>query len=122
MTEELCRKRVHPDAWSSHECGRKVVEDGLCKLHLSARNRRRAKDAEYEKKMERGNALQEEAKELSAKLGIEVTADYSVFGAGRGSYTGDFTVPGDWLRALCSGLDAAVFVGLRNQVDSETQS
>lgn len=38
---ETCEVDVW-DGWHSHPCGRKIKEDGLCGLHLSAKGRREA--------------------------------------------------------------------------------
>lgn len=99
-TAPTCSERVNRgDArWSKFEpCGRPVKEDGLCGLHLGARNRRAEKAKKGREERERGVRIRDEAEALGAALGITVTAHYR---GGQGYYDGNFVVPGDWLRAL----------------------
>lgn len=98
---KLCSEKVNrgDSRWSNFQpCGRVAVEDGLCSLHLNVRKRRAAKEAERQTRRARGDNLVAEAEALSRQLGIGVRADYWPWGKGGGHYTGDFTVPGDWLR------------------------
>ena len=86
--------------WTNFEpCGREAVEDGLCKIHLKVRERRQASTNAYLARQERGIRLLDEADALSKRLGIEVKAYYNPYFGSNGDYTGDFVVPGDWLRA-----------------------
>ena len=97
-TAAVCQESVTPKGshWSwSHPCGRPVVEDGLCKLHLGVKKRREEKNRRWNDEREKERAIRIEAERLSAHLGVLVTAYYD----GR-RYDGRFVVPGDWLRAL----------------------
>lgn len=100
MSEHLCTVTVNRGSgrWSNYQpCGRAVERDGKCKLHLCVDERRREADKKWKDKMAFGNRIQAEAKDLTARLGFKVTAEYSSLG--KGGYTGNFVVPGDWLRA-----------------------
>jgi hypothetical protein len=80
-------------------CGRKAVEDGLCKLHLRVRDQRAAKDAEYRERVDFGDRMQAEAERLSERLGVPVRADYNALSRPSG-YTGRMIVPRDWLAQI----------------------
>ena len=101
MSEMKCSETVNRNGgnsrWTNFQpCGRIAVKDGLCSLHLRVRDKQAEKAAAYQAKERRARALIDEAEALSKRLGIEVKADYSWMSRG---YTGNFTVPGDWLRA-----------------------
>ena len=86
--------------WTNFQpCGREAVEDGLCKIHLKVRERRQASTDAYLARQERGERLASEAEEMSSRLGIDVRPHYNPHLGRHGDYTGDFIVPGDWLRA-----------------------
>lgn len=96
-----CTKIVRRgDSWrpNSQPCGKPVKGEGLCGLHLAARNRRIENDRKMRDKWARDKELQEEADALGAALGTHVAAHYNSVGKGR--YDGRFVVDGDWLRAL----------------------
>lgn len=99
MTEGTCAVQVNRSGstrWSHYEeCGRAIERDGKCKMHLRHLEKARDKEAARIAKRDRGEALQNEALTLSEMLGFIVTADYSW---SRNDYTGNFVVPGDWLR------------------------
>ena len=80
-------------------CGRKIERDGKCKMHLRVEERRRERDEERKKEWDRSRALDTEAKILSEKLGVCVSAHYDSFSR---RHTGDFIVEGDWLRSRAS--------------------
>ena len=76
-------------------CGRPAVEDGLCKLHLRVRDKRRAKADAYDEKRKQGEVYRQEASDLSKRLGLDVRPHFSWQTS---EYTGDFVVPRDWLK------------------------
>ena len=77
-------------------CGKPVKASGLCGLHLAAQNRADKNYLARMAKWQRYEELQAEAKRLSKILGVTVTVN---FGFNR-QVTGEFVVPGDWLRAI----------------------
>ena len=75
----LCSEFVNRGSgrWINFQpCGRKAVEDGLCKIHLRARNRQREKNDALTEKFRRMRRLEQEAKQLGRKLGIKVEPEY----------------------------------------------
>ena len=94
VVEATCQKIVRGD-WSSHRCGRPIKSDGLCGIHLAAENRKLANEQKRQEEKQRDDAIRAEAEVIGQKLGIAVTADYTY----SGSCTGDFVVPGEWLRS-----------------------
>jgi hypothetical protein len=97
---EVSVNRSGSSRWSRFEpCGMPIERDGKCKIHLRVDERRAAKDREYAEKRDCADALQREATTLSAALGIDVNAYFNPYAKGGGNYTGDFVVPGDWLRS-----------------------
>ena len=101
---ETCKERVNrgDSRWSNFaECGRAVKKDGLCGIHLAARDRRAKKDESQREKERRGDQLRREANALSDHLGIAIEANYAYnFGGAMGQYDGRFIVPGEWLREI----------------------
>lgn len=100
MSDNLCTENVdrgHGRWTNLQKCGRPAVEDGLCKLHLRVRDRRRAKNDEHGKMMQRNEELKEEAGRLTERLGVTVQPHYS-WQASR--YTEHMVVPLDWIRDL----------------------
>lgn len=100
-----CRKEIirGQGYWIRREqCGRKLApQRDICKMHVNQEERRKEFDEAFNKKMDFGDAINKEAKALSDKLGIEVTADYNALGPpSRCGYTGRFVVPADWLRKI----------------------
>lgn len=95
MTEELCTKKVNrgDSRWPRYfDCGRPVHQDGLCKMHFNAQQKREAKmRAEKERwgrSADAGAAADERVRQL-ASLGVEAKKFFDVrVMSGLGEYTG----------------------------------
>jgi len=77
-----------------HPCGRKVVEDGLCGIHLRAKKMREENDKKYQDMLDKGKKLRETADELTKALGVEVAPDYFH------GYSGKMVVPLEFLQEI----------------------
>ena len=102
LSAETCRVTVNRGTYRGphyEPCSRPAVENGMCSMHLKVEARRAQREAEWEARYARGQKLQDEATKLSAYLGVPIRAYYDPF-RNKGEYTGDFVVPGDWLRGV----------------------
>lgn len=105
---ELCSVSVDRSGssrWSLLQpCGRVAVRDGKCALHLRAEAKRAEKERKWDADRDRAAAIQQEASDLSVALGVAVTAEYDSLRNGGlyAGYTGNFTVPAEWLRQIAA--------------------
>lgn len=106
MAAELCKEalqiRDRSDWGNQRTCGRPVVEDGLCRIHLNARNKRQAAEVAWKEQREASNRRQELARQRQAnlrELGVPGGIVWENGGFKTG-YTGSLILDGDavdWL-------------------------
>lgn len=101
---DLCRKSVNRGDYrlsNFQRCGRKIIQDGLCSIHLRVKQRREEKDRAFIEKTRRGDALLKRAQELSDALGIPVDAEYVWLSSfTKSGYSGKMVVPLEWLEQI----------------------
>lgn len=100
--KETLQMRDRADWGRDLSCGREAVKDGLCKIHLNARDKRAEREAAFKAARDRSDAREQLAGQRRAALrdlGMPGTAiaEYPSFKAG---YTGSLILNGDavdWL-------------------------
>jgi len=99
-TTAVCKEYVSWDSWHGGPCGRRVKSDGLCGIHLRARENRKLRD-EAGKQRTVVNArnyarAQAAADALTRTYGIKAQPHYAQgLGSRPGSYTGYVVIDGD---------------------------